>query len=152
MPHFLDNIPNRFLIMGDGIEVAITQMSQFITYKNIIEGVPGSEDNAKIMRLAPEKLKEFTWLDEIYIVDPIMVPVPAHISYSHDEMKETLPKITCMVKVNHQKAFRDYDMDYSQLGILWFQNEFAMPIDQAVLNQMANIPFKKLCGEFGYFM
>ena len=33
-----------------------------------------------------------------------------------------------MIKVNHLETFRDWDKDYSELVILWFQDEFVMPI------------------------
>ena len=152
MAHFLHKIANSALIVGGGIEVNITQIRQSLTYKSQLEGIPSPQDNLKIIEQAAQTLKSYTGLDEIFIIKPAMVPVPLDILMPYDQTKETLPKITCMIKVMHHQAWRDTEMDYSELGILWFQQEFAFPIDQEVLKQMADIPFKDVCGEFGYII
>lgn len=81
-----------------------------------------------------------------------MVPIPEHNLMPYDRAKETLPKIICMVKVNHPKAFKDKGQYYSELGILWFQDDFAIPIAADVLRKMEELPFKEICGEYGCFI
>ena len=81
-----------------------------------------------------------------------MFPIPKHILMPYDLAKETLPKIIYMIKVNHPKVFKDLDQYYSELGILWFQDDFAIPIAEDVLKKMEDIPFKEICGEYGFWL
>ena len=151
MPHFLTTINNSKLNVG-GVEVTITQMTQSLTYVSLIESVPSLEDNLEIIEKASRRLPNFSGIQENFVVKPQMVPVPAHILMPYDRAKETLPKIICMAKVNHPKVFRDWDQYYSELGILWFPDDLAMPIAEDVLKKMEEIPFKEICGEYGYFL
>jgi hypothetical protein len=50
----------------------------------------------------------------------------------------------------HDGVFRDTSNDYSFLHILWFQDDYAFPIDAEVLEKIKQIPFGELCIETSY--
>lgn len=143
MPHFLHQIENSSLIVDGNLEVRIEKIKQFYTYQNILEGVPSEEDNEEIVRRAIRSLQTFTGLDHVHAIKPVMIPIPLDIRMRCDRVIETLPKICCMIKVNHDRPYKDLNMDYSALGILWFQSQFAMPIDPIILLRIKEINFKK---------
>ena len=49
----------------------------------------------------------------------------------------------------HQ-VFRDFDMHGSALTVVWFQENYAMPIDDLILEKIKQIPWAEIADEFEY--
>jgi hypothetical protein len=39
---------------------------------------------------------------------------------------------------------------FSSLCLIWFQEDYAFPIEKDILDKIKEIPFSKICGEFDY--
>lgn len=76
-------------------------------------------------------------LEEIYTLVPIAT-------------NEELPEVVCMALFHSSSTFKDPEMDGSNLGVIWFQNDFAFPIEQEILEQFKTVPFRELCLESEY--
>ena len=141
------------VIITDGnLNVTITRIMQWRTYDGLLEGLPTIEMNNRHLTVAKEEAKKFCWQDEIYLIEPEQTPI------SYDEGKygkypfgkpASLPQVTCIAKIKClSTTFKDKTKDYSSLGIIWFQENYAFPIDKNVLEKIKEIPFRESCGEF----
>jgi hypothetical protein len=56
---------------------------------------------------------------------------------------EWLPMVTCVGRFQHHQPVRDTRCDLSILVAVWFPNEFAMPIDQDVIEQLRRVDWER---------
>ena len=142
---------NDQIIVDGNLEVTITKLIQYRTYDGLLEGLPTVEMNNRHLAVTKEDAKKFCRQEEIHLIEPVQMPVP----YDEGRLGKypfgkpaSLPRMTCIAKIRHFLTFRDKTKDYSSLGIVWFQEDYAFPIDKEVLKKIQEIPFKKICGEF----
>jgi hypothetical protein len=69
--------------------------------------------------------------------------------FSEGEAVAKLPRITCNARL-HDSSHNE-NADYAALTVVWFQEEFAFPIQAEVLEQMKQIPFSKLAEKLDFF-
>lgn len=132
---------NKSLIIDKDLNVEVRKISQWATYGSQMEGAPGKEMNEVEIEGAYQKARQYCGIDEVYLVqaDPQTI------------IEVALPSITCVALLRIHSAFRNPDKDYSLLGLIWFQNDFAFPINKEVLDLIKEVPFRKLCLELEYF-
>ena len=129
---------DKIIVDGD-LEVSISSLEQFSTYGNMLEGIPDQGYNEEIIyRVGLDK--DF---NEIFVIEPKQTK----ISYSSDN-KYTIPLVICKVTVQSNKNLKDASKDFSSLRIIWFQDDYAFPIDKEIIEKLKEIPYHKLCGEY----
>jgi len=138
---------NHDIIVDGNIEANIKRMMQWHTYDGLLNGLPTIEMNNRHLVVAKEEAKKICYHDEIYLIEPKQTPIPHKGEYPFGE-PASLPAVTCIAKIRYIFPFRDKTKDYSSLGIVWFQEDFAFPIDKDVLEKIKAIPFREICGEF----
>ncbi len=137
------------LIIDINKEVTIRKISQWQTYSGLLEGFPTIELNARILSDAKEYARNYCGLEEIYLIEPQQKIIEYEGKYPFGT-PSALPGITCIALLRYYKAVRDEKMDFSCLGIIWFQEDYAFPIDQNILDKIKIIPFTSIAGEFSY--
>ncbi len=132
---------NKSIIIDKDLHVDVTRIFQWTTYETQMEGAPGKEMNEVEIEGAYQKARRYCDIDEVYLVqaDPQTI------------IEVALPAITCVALVRTHSAFRNADKDYSLLGLIWFQNDFAFPINKEIQDLIKEVPFRKLCVELEYF-
>lgn len=65
-----------------------------------------------------------------------------HVINSPISKKENI--IACIMTASCSKPFKEYDGFSYELNILWFQNNYAFPINAEILEKMAEIPFRNI--------
>lgn len=140
---------NGNLIIEGDKEVRIKRISQSYTYGGLLEGLPTTRMNDYILASVKEEAKKFCGLDEIYLIEPQQTPIPYDGKYPFGTPM-SLPSVICIIKIWYYTTFRDKEKDFSCLGIIWFQNDYAFPIDEEIVEKIKEIPFSKICGEFQY--
>ena len=129
---------DKIIVDGD-FEVYISSIEQDLTYSNLLEGFPNQGYNAEII-YREGKNKYF---NEIYVIEPKQT----HLSYL-SETNYSIPKVTCRITVQSNKNLKDVRKTFSSLRIVWFQEDYAFPIDKEIIKRFKNIPYHKLCGEY----
>ncbi len=124
------------LVIDENVKVEIIQLYQDFTYEGLIEGRPSKLVNGMVLRNKERRAKSILEIDEIFILN--------------QEKENELPHITCIALLKSNDVFKNSQLDFSCLGLIWFQNELALPIDNEILKQIKTIPFKKLCTEYEY--
>lgn len=139
--------PNNTLVMDGDVKVNIVRIMQWKTYADLLEGLPNRRLNANLVRHLEEKLQAFCGFDEIYIIRPEEKPIVVNGPYFRGE-PALLPAVTCMAEVHTSGTYKDGTKAFSMMGIGWFQENFAFPVDEHILRQIKSIPYRELCGEY----
>ncbi|MGV3610074.1 MAG: hypothetical protein ACO1N0_03930 [Fluviicola sp.] len=127
---------HTFLFDKD-LEVSMEKLVQKYTYDGLLEGLPGEIVNRMVLNNLEQSAKNDLHQEEIHILLP-------------RAMNEEFPPVVCIAYMECLAVFKNSKKNYSSLGVIWFQDDFAFPIETAVLEQFKSIPFRKLCGEFEY--
>lgn len=130
-------------------EVTIKRIKQWLTYDGLLEGLPTARMNNGILLDVKEDAKKFCGFDEVYLIEPPLTPIHYDGKYPFGE-PVSLPKVTCIIELWYYTTFRDSEKDFSSLGVIWFQDDYAFPIDKEIIEEMKKIPFSEICGEFNY--
>lgn len=64
------------------------------------------------------------------------------------QFPEWLPEVTCVGVLRCSFPARDPDKDGSMLTVVWFQDEYALPIDESVLSQLQTIDWEEVATDF----
>lgn len=138
---------NRKIIVDGDLEVSFKKIKQSPTYEGFLEGLPTRSSNQRLIPRVYEEAKKYCGLEEVFLIEPDQTPIPVTPSYKGEAPME-FPPITILAELYHFGVFKDRHKDYSSLGLVWFQHDFAFPIDEDILAKIVNIPFRKCCGEF----
>jgi hypothetical protein len=87
--------------------------------------------------------------NEIVIIDPGDLLMLNNGKFT-ERYSAKLPNITCVATVWSMLNSSDELNDFYSLGVIWFQEDFAFPIDPQVLEKMKHIPFSKVCREYPF--
>ena len=137
------------VIIDRDLEVIIVEIKQFLTYRNMLEGIPNSRHNKIILERTINKAKESFDLQKIHLIEPVITAIEYEGEYPFGKT-ESLPEITCLAELKCNSAFKNEDMDYSGLGLVWFQDDYAFPIEKTIADIIKLIPYRKVCEEFSY--
>jgi len=140
---------NGELTVDGNKQVSIKRIKQWYTYDGLLEGLPTTRMNNRILEDAKEDAKIFCGLEEIYLIEPQQTPLSYSGKYPFGD-PASMPNVTCIAELWYHATFKDKEKDFSSLGVIWFQNDFAFPIDKEIIEKLKEIPFSKICGEFTY--
>ena len=81
---------------------------------------------------------------KIHLIKPEQVKIECAGEYLFG-IPASLPVVTCIAESRFGKPYRDMNHFYSVLGLVWFQSNYAFPIEAKILKEIKLIPFSKLC-------
>lgn len=122
------------ITLAAGRRIELAQLDQELTYEGLLEGVPDAESNRRRIECLLRSDRAGSKLTP-YLIAPIENPV------APDDPRTMLPEVTCIGRFRSLKPARDRTCDYSSLRIIWFQDEFAPPIDARVLEHIVALPW-----------
>lgn len=137
---------SNVIIVEQDREVNIVQLHQYHSYINVGYGYANARINSYLLRGAIESGKKICGINEIYVIQPGEDIVNPKVGSNHPPYVE-LPSITCIAELRCDATIRNQTGIY-KLGVCWFQNEYAFPIDEAILKKFKAIPFSTLCVEY----
>ncbi|MDX2006557.1 MAG: hypothetical protein SFU83_14890 [Meiothermus sp.] len=126
------------ITLAGGRKVRLSSLLQYHTYEGWLEGFPTAEINArKVQGLVDQYTKE----DEHapLIVPYTETPIQYEGKYPFGT-PQTLPSITCMGLFTDTSG-GEY---YSGLRIVWFQNEFALPIESRIVEYIRDVDWNRV--------
>jgi hypothetical protein len=127
------------ITLGSGREVSLCQLTQELTYAGLLEGVP----NRKLNKMQVDGLvAKWRKLQPVHLVPPVETPIEWRQPWPFGSEPAKLPTVTCIGRF-WSDTFITGDHP-TTLTIIWFQNEFAMPIDPAVLAKIIGLHWDAL--------
>ena len=140
---------NSELIIEFDKKVTIKTIKQWETYGGLLEGVPTKRSNKRTIERTKKEAKKITGVHQIFLIETEQKPIE-HIKNYVFGTPASLPKITCVAELWYNDVFRDKNKMFSSLCIIWYQEDYAFPIEEHILDAIKEIPFSKICGEFDY--
>jgi hypothetical protein len=141
---------NCRLTLTCGRSVLLAELHQWMTYAGWLEGVPSCEWNDWKIKGALERARRYG-----QGFPPHLIPPQRRDYLRHPGDMETsralrglpaewLPMVTCIGVFRDVVPARDKSMDQSYLTVVWYQDEFALPITDAVLDQLRALDWETL--------
>ena len=121
---------NHKLRLTDGFAVQIDQLDQTLVYAGLLEGVPTVENNEAIIDAMRKAACERDSAEPL-LVQPEMRMIELRRPYPFGE-PASIPPVGCVARLRSR-------IDGETVGLLtviWFQDEYALPIAPAVIEQI----------------
>lgn len=141
--------------LNSGREIVLDELSQHHTYAGLIEGKPNVKMNKRIIDTNIKAARKKLWFD----VEPVLIsPIEKFMELGHYEIgggrelydsdRKTLPGIVCLSCWNCYEPARDEMRMGSVLKIVWFQDIFALPIDNSIVEQIKAVDWEKYAKDY----
>jgi len=134
-----------------GRELNLQVLDQQRVYGASLEGLPTREKNQRLLESLRERARRLLPQVEPYLVPPRETPIkwPRPEKYPFGDPAR-LPSVVCIAHFRSSSPARDPKLDYSELVVVWLQEEFAFPIDPQVLEHLLALDWERLAGEWEY--
>ena len=119
------------LPLRDGRTIHLEQLFQYRTYRGLLEGLPNAVRNQELVLSASRDAEEKLWGDgRPYLLRPAerYVAVPDEVRQRYRCPLRELPRVLCLAVFESFRPARDDSEIYSYLKVVWFQDEFALPV------------------------
>lgn len=134
--------------LASGREIAIGRIYQFRTYEGLSEGLPTRERNARRIPYFCNEAQDL-WKLKVHLIEPSETPIEYDGKYPFGT-PAMLPGTVCFGRFSSLQPARDKNMDGSELTIVWFQSDFAFPIDAPVLNAIRKLDWEAIAVDYQY--
>ncbi len=146
---------NVWIKLSCGRRIHLEELCQYRTYRGLLEGLPTKWLNREIIGRAKENVAKKLWSPGTpFLIQPVETPmdVPKERWFRHEEdwQPVQIPEIVCIAEFTSYDPARDGDEDYSYLNLVWFQNEFALPIDPGVEEQIRGIDWNGVASDASF--
>jgi hypothetical protein len=107
--------------------------------------------NKRIITEAIEKTKSLQSLHNIVplLIEPIEVAIKLDTRYPFGD-PASIPPIVCSAILNCHTVAKNSTMDASMLPIVWFQEDYAFPIDELIAKRISEIEWEKHACDYQY--
>ena len=126
--------------------VSIESLNQREIYAGQIEGLPTREKNKELIASALTRLRAAGAAP--YLVPPVETPIPyPRGDYPFGE-PAALPRVICVASCRSPFPARDSSKDASHMTIVWFQDDYAFPIEPSVQEHLSNLEWERLAVDY----
>jgi len=127
--------------LASGRIIDLLALDQYYTYEGLLAGIPTREMNQDMMdRLIAEYARPAEYGVPL-LLEPEQKPIDVSERRPTLGTPARLPSVTCIGRFNSDGQFGTDDI-WSVLRVIWFQDEFAFPIEDRVLQQIAVIDWE----------
>jgi hypothetical protein len=137
-------------IQTSGRWLYMRELRQYLTYEGLLEGFPTVERNKQKLDQLFAEHQGKPYPGASYLIQPTETPIDYVGKPYPFGTPSTLPIITCIGRFDSLEPARDQTKDYSGLVIIWYQDEFAFPIDPIVVNEFQMIDWEHYAIDFEY--
>jgi uncharacterized protein (TIGR02996 family) len=140
------------LLLRSGREITLKHLNQVMTYAGLLEGTPDHESNDLHIEYALEEAGR----RGVAGVRPHLIVPPRRdyfrkpgdmrriTEYSPHWIPEWLPVVQCIGQFSSGVTARNPGMHISVLTVVWFQDEYAPPIQEPALGQLLDLDWEAL--------
>ncbi|HEV7404591.1 MAG TPA: hypothetical protein VGO11_16745 [Chthoniobacteraceae bacterium] len=135
--------------LGSGRDIFLVALNQSRTYEGLLEGLPTKEKNRGIVERTIQCAEEL-WGGAAYLITPPETPITLDHDYPFGT-PASIPGIVCCARFRSRTSVRPDDGDdYSELTFVWFQSDYALPIDESTLTQMGSLDWNAHATDYQY--
>jgi hypothetical protein len=118
---------------------------QHEVYARLLEGLPTREMNEQHIQALLDEARKRTSAAS-YVVPPREEPIEHRGRYPFGD-PAMLPRVACVGHFDSLPPACDTSQDYSSLVIIWFQQEYAFPIEPKALEKIRAIDWDQLAAD-----
>jgi hypothetical protein len=145
------------LTLNSGRSITLARLNQVRTYAGLLEGTPNADSNSMIIEGSTRNAQKLA-NGALQVIAP---PRRDYFRQAGDMsgiasrkrgwIPEWLPMITCIGSFESIGNLRDPNMDLSVLTIVWYQDEFALPILEPALSQILALDWEATAKEVSLY-
>ena len=135
--------------LASGRSIRMTEIAQDATYGGWVFGTPSHQQNEAIIQSTLSSVRE-RYFGLGYLIRPTETPLPPDPHDPKQPERARLPFVRCVAEFSSGPVVIDESHDiswglsmFSNLVLVWFQDEFALPIDSAVVEQIRLIEWER---------
>jgi hypothetical protein len=118
------------------VTIELIALNQSLVYAGLLEGVPHEEMNQRLIEGALRDAKKEFGEAEPFLISPKQTTLDIGREYPFGK-PATIPGVRCIAYfLCTWPTPLGRAGDYSSMTIVWFQDQFALPIDPEVLDQI----------------
>jgi len=137
--------------LRSGRSVSLRELRQFHAYEGVLLGLPTAQENQEIIERLLTDEPNRPLGGEPYLIRPTETPIEDTREEPYRYGKPaTLPSIGCVGRFLSYQPARDPERQGSELVVIWFQAEFALPIDPDVWEQLLGIDWDRHAVDFDW--
>ena|SRR5688500_3240477 len=133
---------NLELTLTSGRTIRLVSLRQWAVYAGLIEGLPTREQNDEDIADLCREARDRTG-HEPYLIKPTQQPIEYNGRYPFGE-PAALPAICCVGEF--VSSGKDV-LHYTQLTVIWFQEDYAFPLSADVEGALLAMDWNKLADE-----
>ena len=132
-----------------GHDISLKALNQWQTYEGLLTGLPTREMNRQdIERTLAEARDLWGGGVPVHLIPPVERPLQYRGGDPHPFGEPAaLPGITCIGRFESFQPARDQGAHFSSLVIVWFQDEFALPIEKPALDSIQAVDWPALADD-----
>ena len=137
--------------LNNGVEIYLQELRQSRTYEGLLEGLPTKERNESFIQRTLEKAVLPYWKGAPYLIESQETPLQYRDGQKYPfGTPAALPAILCEARFNSLFPARDKNLDFSWLIIVWFQDDFALPIDTEIETHIKSLYWHNIAHDADY--
>ena len=131
------------LALKSGRKITLGTLRQSRTYAGMLAGYPHKRANDRtIEQILAEAQKLTVDQSRPLLIDPVIV-VRGGAPIAGIGHEERLPEVVCVAGFESDALAKPGSEPYSSLIVVWFQDEFGLPTDAHILNQLRAIDWER---------
>lgn len=147
--------PTSALTLDSGRKIRLREIQQQYTYAGMLCGFPTTEKNARTLAYLAEPQKGDEGMPR-FVIRPVETPMEHVIKrlkenpdpFYEGKIPASLPDVVCTAVFYADEITGGEDGHMSALVVVWFQEDFAFPIDPVTLRQIQALDWDKLARNF----
>lgn len=140
------------LKLRSGRTITLTALEQEMSYAGLLEGTPDAEANDWYIEASLRAAQRLC----VDGAKPHLISPPRRdylrqpgdmrqiVERSPHRTPEWLPMVRCIGSFKDVFTARDHNRDLSVLVVVWFQDEYALPIEEPALEQLLSLDWDSL--------
>jgi hypothetical protein len=126
-----------------GLTVYPVGLNQWLTYGGLLQGFPTAEINEQLIAELLAGQRRTSGGAEPFLVPPTTRTIDRRGLPPYPGGEPTaLPPVVCVMRLHSLEPAQDPKAHYSRLTVVWFQDEYAFPIDPKVLDALQALDWK----------
>jgi ADP-ribosyl-[dinitrogen reductase] hydrolase len=121
---------------ADGIRASLKWLSQSLTYAGLLDGAPTAEMNRDLISSLRERYRRVGRGHDPLVIEPVQTPIGRSGNDPFGE-RSLLPRVLCVAEYSSPTPVPDDEWaTESNLTLVWWQNDWALPIDELCLKRL----------------
>jgi len=133
------------IITVTGRQLELRELSQSLTYGGLLEGLPTRRRNQKYLENVVAR-HQTPQQPPVFLITPAETAIELEPGETYPfGDPATLPRITCVGLFRSTPvAAADAVLNRSELRVVWLQNEFALPIEASIMEDLSKLDWDAL--------